>query len=300
MSYIYVIKQDGTCLDGFNGDSSNSVSIPYTTESSSGIDHAVSVGDINKDGMLELVALGHNCVRVWNNSGDVLLDKNVNGLFPNKSYANNSNSPILADVNGNDTVDILFHIDEKIYAIDYHGNELSGFPLSALDKINNGIAISDIDNDGKNEIIAGDMGGYIHAWKTDGISTAIEWGRSRFDTGFTGEYVSGYQDPLVITESTDWQGGPFVNDIIVRSGTLRIPSGKTLQMPDACRLYVLDGGTLEVDGGVIANADILVKDGGTLKLVNNGTIHLNRFGEVDAELGAQVEMQNGEILFMER
>ena len=296
ISYIYVIKQDGTCLDGFNGDSSNSVSIPYTTESNSGIDHAVSVGDINKDGMLELVALGHNCVRVWNNSGDVLLDKNVNGLFPNKSYASNSTSPILADVNGNDTVDILFHIDEKIYAIDYHGNELSGFPLSALDKINNGIAISDIDNDGKNEIIAGDMGGYIHAWKTDGISTAIEWGRSRFDTGFTGEYVSGYQDPLVITESTDWQGGPFVNDIIVRSGTLRIPSGKTLQMPDACRLYVLDGGTLEVDAGVIANADILVKDGGTLKLVNNGTIHLNRFGEVDTELGAQVEMQSGEIL----
>ena len=121
-------------------------------------------------------------------------------------------------------------------------------------------------------------------------------GRSRFDTGFTGEYVSGYQDPLVITESTDWQGGPFVNDIIVRSGTLRIPSGKTLQMPDACRLYVLDGGTLEVDGGVIANADILVKDGGTLKLVNNGTIHLNRFGEVDTELGAQVEMLSGVIL----
>ena len=176
ISYIYVIKQDGTCLDCFNGNSSNSVSIPYTTESNSGIDHSVSVGDINKDGALEIVALGHNCVRVWNNHGEILLDRIVNGLFPDAPYCNNLTSPILADVSGDETVDIVFHINHKIYALDYLGNEIGGFPLSALDKIENGLSISDIDNDGKSEIIAGDMGGYIHAWKTDGISTAIEWG----------------------------------------------------------------------------------------------------------------------------
>ena len=297
MSYVYVIKQNSSCLNCFNGDSINSVSIPYTTERTSGIDHSVSVGDINKDGVLELVALGHNCVRIWNNNGDILLDKTVNGLFPNVSYSNNLTSPILADVSGNDTVDIVFHINNKVYAIDYHGNELGGFPLSAVDKIENGVCVSDIDNDGKNEIIAGDMGGYIHAWKTNGVSTAIEWGRSRFDTGFTGEYVSGYQDPWVVTENRDWQGGAFVNDIIVRSGTLRISSGKDLQMPDACRIYVMDGGTLEVDGGVITNANVLIKDGGKLKLTNGGTIRVSQYGEIETELGAEVEILSGEMLF---
>ena len=289
-SYIYAIDANSNLLDGFP------VSISYSGATGAGLDHQVTVGDINNDGYLEIVALGTDSVKAWNKSGELIFGRRFKGLLPNTNYSVNMTEPLLADVDGDSIPDIIFYLDEKVYVLDNEGNDVEGFPIITKKERLTGLSISDIDNDGKNEIIAGDMGGYIHAWKTDGISTAIEWGRSRFDTGFTGEYVSGYQDPLVITESTDWQGGPFVNDIIVRSGTLRIPSGKTLQMPDACRLYVLDGGTLEVDGGVITNADILIKDGGTLKLVNNGTIHLNRFGEVDTELGAQVEMQNGEIL----
>ena len=61
----------------------------------------------------------------------------------------------------------------------------------------------------------------------------------------------------------------FTNDIIVRAGTFKIPSGKTLQMRDGYRIYVLEGGTLEVDGGTIQNADVLVKSGGTLNIKNN-------------------------------
>lgn len=289
-SYIYAIDANSNLLDGFP------VSISYSGATGAGLDHQVTVGDINSDGYPEIVALGTDSVKAWNKSGELIFGRRFKGLFPNTKYSVNMTEPLLADVDGDSIPDIIFYLDKKVYVLDNEGNDVEGFPIITKKERLTGLSISDIDNDGKNEIIAGDMGGYIHAWKTDGISTAIEWGRSRFDTGFTGEYVSGYQDPLVITESTDWQGGPFVNDIIVRSGTLRIPSGKTLQMPDACRLYVLDGGTLEVDGGVIANADILVKDGGTLKLVNNGTIHLSRFGEVDTELGAQVEMQSGEIL----
>ena len=289
-SYIYAIDANSNLLDGFP------VSISYSGATGAGLDHQVTVGDINSDGYPEIVALGTDSVKAWNKSGELIFGRRFKGLFPNTKYSVNMTEPLLADVDGDSIPDIIFYLDKKVYVLDNEGNDVEGFPIITKKERLTGLSISDIDNDGKNEIIAGDMGGYIHAWKTDGISTAIEWGRSRFDTGFTGEYVSGYQDPLVITESTDWQGGPFVNDIIVRSGTLRIPSGKTLQMPDACRLYVLDGGTLEVDGGVIANADILVKDGGTLKLVNNGTIHLNRFGEVDTELGAQVEMLSGEIL----
>ena len=75
----------------------------------------------------------------------------------------------------------------------------------------------------------------------------------------------------------------FTNDIIVRAGTFKIPSGKTLQMRDGYRIYVLEGGTLEVDGGTIQNADVLVKSGGTLNIKNNGSIHLNRYGKLNAE-----------------
>ena len=61
-------------------------------------------------------------------------------------------------------------------------------------------------------------------------------------------------------------------------------------MPDACRIYVMDGGTLEVVGGVITNANVLIKDGGKLKLTNGGTIRVSQYGEIESELGGEVKI----------
>lgn len=290
LSYIYAIRQDGSCVGNFDSNASTPACIPYV---SNGIEHPLSVGDVNGDGRLEVVALGYDCVRIWSDAGELLINRSLPGLLT-ESYINLT-CPLLADVDGDDAIDIVFHQDNLIYALHNDGTDITGFPLSTADKMDNGVCVSDVDGDGKNEIIAADKSGNIYAWKTNGKSTAIEWGRSRFDTGFTGEYIPHYEDPKVLTSSTEWVGGAFTNDIIVRSGTFKIPSGKTLQMRDGYRIYVLEGGTLEVDGGTIQNADVLVKSGGTLNIKNNGGIHLNRYGKLNAEKGAIVNALYGEV-----
>ena len=290
LSYIYAIRQDGSCVGNFDSNASTPACIPYV---SNGIEHPLSVGDVNGDGRLEVVALGYDCVRIWSDAGELLINRSLPGLLT-ESYINLT-CPLLADVDGDDAIDIVFHQDNLIYALHDDGTDITGFPLSTADKMDNGVCVSDVDGDGKNEIIAADKSGNIYAWKTNGKSTAIEWGRSRFDTGFTGEYIPHYEDPKVLTSSTEWGGGAFTNDIIVRSGTFKIPSGKTLQMRDGYRIYVLEGGTLEVDGGTIQNADVLVKSGGTLNIKNNGGIHLNRYGKLNAEKGAIVNALYGEV-----
>ena len=290
LSYIYAIRQDGSCVGNFDSNASTPACIPYV---SNGIEHPLSVGDVNGDGRLEVVALGYDCVRIWSDAGELLINRSLPGLLT-ESYINLT-CPLLADVDGDDAIDIVFHQDNLIYALHNDGTDITGFPLSTADKMDNGVCVSDVDGDGKNEIIAADKSGNIYAWKTNGKSTAIEWGRSRFDTGFTGEYVPHYEDPKVLTASAEWGGGVFTNDIIVRSGTFKIPSGKTLQMRDGYRIYVLEGGTLEVDGGTIQNADVLVKSGGTLNIKNNGGIHLNRYGKLNAEKGATVNALYGEV-----
>lgn len=290
LSYIYAIRQDGSCVGNFDSNASTPACIPYV---SNGIEHPLSVGDVNGDGRLEVVALGYDCVRIWSDAGELLINRSLPGLLT-ESYINLT-CPLLADVDGDDAIDIVFHQDNLIYALHNDGTDITGFPLSTADKMDNGVCVSDVDGDGKNEIIAADKSGNIYAWKTNGKSTAIEWGRSRFDTGFTGEYIPHYEDPKVLTSSTEWGGGAFTTDIIVRSGTFKIPSGKTLQMRDGYRIYVLEGGTLEVDGGTIQNADVLVKSGGTLNIKNNGGIHLNRYGKLNAEKGAIVNALYGEV-----
>ena len=295
LSYIYAIKQDGTCVGNFDREAAQPVSIPYTDASGSGIEHPVSVGDIDGDGDLEVVAIGHECVRAWTHTGTLIFDRAIPGLCPDKEWAINLTCPLLADVDGDGDIDIVFHQDNLIYALHHDGTDVKGFPLSAPANISNGVCVSDMDGDGKNEIVSADDSGNICAWKTDGKSTAIEWGRARFDTGFTGEYIPHYEDPKVVTTSTEWGGGQFNNDLIIRGGTFKIPAGKTLLMREGCRIYVLEGGTLDVDGGTVENADILLKPGSVLNVKNNGYVLLNRYGKLDAEQGATVNALYGEV-----
>lgn len=294
-SYIYVVNQGGTCLSGFDG-SSETVSIPYAMPTPGGYCHNVSVGDIDMDGNLEIVALGTGFVRAWNSDGTLCFNREIEGLFPNVKWAGNTTIPILADVDGDESIDIVFNIDNKIYAIDNQGFDIAGFPLKTIDPIPIGVSVSDIDNDGLNEIIAGDRIGFIFVWKTSGKSTAIEWGRAQFDTENTSEYVNGYKDPWVITSNTIWKGGTFTNDIIVRSGTFTIPQGVILNMRSPYRIYVMDGATLNVDGGTIFNADIVVKDGGNLDLLQNSNIILRATGgNLQIDKGGIMDMSQGTI-----
>ena len=292
-SHIFVIKQDGTCLNGFNGGAS-SASVAYPTDKN--LNHSLAVGDIDNDGSLEVVALGKDYVKAWNHDGSLCFSRYLSGVFSNKeSYLHNM-SPALADVDGDEAIDIVFSIENKIHALDNQGNDLEGFPLTTSVEVRKGVTVSDIDNDGLNEVIAGDAVGKLYVWKTLGKSSAIEWGRAQFDTENTSEYVSNYQDPWVITTNTTWNGGTFTNDIIIRSGTFVIPQGTILDMRKPYRIYVLDGGTLNVIGGRITNADIVVKSGGRLNVAGYSQITLRTTGgKLKVDKGAILNMPLGTI-----
>lgn len=293
-SNIYVIKQDGTCLTGFDG-SASSASIPFYT-GNAGLNHTLSVGDIDADGNLEIVALGKNYIKAWNHDGSIAFSRYMNGVLPSSETILHSMSPALADVDGDESIDILFSINDKIYALDNTGNEIEGFPLTTSVEVRKGVTVSDIDNDGLNEIVAGDNAGKLYTWKTLGKSTAIEWGRAHFDVENTSEYISGYKDPWVITSNTTWEGGTFTNDIIIRSGTFMIPQGVTLDMRKPYRIYVMNGGTLNVVGGRITNADIVVKSGGTLNVAGDAQITLRtNGGNLQVDKGAVMNMPLGTV-----
>lgn len=293
-SYIFAIRPDGTCFNGFDGDLATSASIYYYD--TGGRNHSLSVGDIDTDGKLEVVALGKNYVKAWNNDGTLSFSRYITGVLPSTDKFVKNMSPVLADVDGNESIDIVFSIENNIYAIDNTGNNLKGFPLKTSSMVRKGVTVSDIDNDSLNEIITGDNAGKLYVWKTLGKSTAIEWGRAQFDTENTSEYISGYKDPWVITSNTTWAGGTFTNDIIVRSGTFTIPQGVTLDMRKPYRIYVMNGGTLNLTGGSITNADILVKSGGTLNVSGNSQIILRSTGgNLNVDKGAVMNIPLGII-----
>ena len=294
--YVYAIRPDGTCLAGFDG-SASAASIEYPCLlSGEGLNHAVSVGDIDGNGSLEVVSLGLGRVRAWSATGSTVLDCEVSGLFKSAAWATHLSVPIIADVDGDGVNDIVFSDGMTIYAINSDGSMIDGFPMSNTSGIDHALSVSDIDADGKNEIIASDWGSSINVWKTDGHG--IGWGRARFDTGNTGEYVAGGGDPTVLTASKSWSGGTVNNDLVVGSGcTLTIPAGKELTLGSGRTLIVMDGGTVSMNGGAMRNANVWVKSGGALRMDGGAKIYVARYGgDVNIATGGSWTLIDGDVV----
>ncbi len=81
--------------------------------------------------------------------------------------------PIVADLNGDGNRDLIFATQTKVYAVNYAGAVLNGFPISTVgseslpsgaNRIVGSIAVADLNGDGKPEIIFGTEGGEIYAY----------------------------------------------------------------------------------------------------------------------------------------
>ena len=274
---VVAITPNGQILSGWNNpNNSQTIPVPttcYTTE--------IAVGDLNNDGKLEVVVLGQNVVKVWDNMGNVISETYINGLDPGYS------TPILADVDNEPDLEIVFGVTSNdgkglIYALKMDGSKALGFPLQTEEPLGGSPCVSDIDNNGTNELIAA-SGKTIYVWETAGDANKIEWGSERHNCRNTGEYTKPPCLDIIINSNTTWStnNSPCKNIIVENGATLTIKG--TLKMADNCIITIKPGAKLIVDGGKITNATpskmwygIFVGGNGTLPQTaqNQGTLEL--------------------------
>lgn len=288
-SHIYAISLEGDkTVTGWDG----SQTIPYTNSYS--LDHTLSVGDINNDGHLEVVILGRGCVKAWKHTGEEIFNKPIDGLLPQIIWAANMNTPILADVDGDAVPDIVFCCNNSIYALHNDGSDIVGFPIISNSEFQDSPCVADIDSDGKNELIAGSQDD-LYVWKTDGIPTAIEWGVKCGNPQNTNEYFPTVCQPTLINSNEVWDGESPCGNVVLQSGRLLVPAGKTMVLNKTSSVIVRSGAVLEVDGGSILNARLVVQKGGTVIVKNSGLIKLRAGSDFDMEKGAILDFSFGAI-----
>lgn len=169
-----------------------------------------------------------------------------------------------------------------------------GFPIISDSSFKKAPCIADIDNDGKNELIAGNDHD-LYVWKTDGVSTAVEWGVARGNPQNTNEYFPTVCQPTLINSDEVWSGESPCGNVVLQSGRLVIPAGQSMTLNKTSAVIVRLGAVLEVDGGSILNARIKVLDGGTIIIKNNGMVKLRNKGDFDMEKGAVMDLSYGTI-----
>lgn len=280
---IVALHHNGIVVSGWNGN--QKIAYPNNWHSQD-----ISVGDLNNDGNIEVVAIGTNIVKVWSKSGTLISSTDVNNLDPGKL------TPILADVDNDAEIEIIFGstIEAKIYALNMNGTKVFGFPLQIDEPLQGSPCVADVDNNGKNEIIAG-SGNKIYMWRTSGNSQSIEWGSERHDSHNTGVYHE-LCPPVIITSNTTWTTNKnLCGDIIINSGTLTIASTCIVTMSDYTRILVRSGGGLKVDAGKLINTSIKALSGSNVILKNNGYIKIREYGEFNINTGATYDYQYGTL-----
>lgn len=284
-SIVFAINTDGTLVQGWNKTQKSSFIGSWFCQD-------MAVGDLNGDNKLEVVVRGANNLKVWNNQGTMLLEKQNTATYSGRM------NPILADIDGDGESEIIYGTEEKnesiIYALNLDGTTVKGFPLLIDRWIRNSVCVTDLDNDGKNELIA-IADNAVYAWKTEGKADCIEWGTERGNSENTGEYGKSCRSTLILT-NTVWDGETPCGNIMIQSGNFTIPSGTSMNLNGTSKIIVRASGTLTVDGATINNASIWAQSGSNIIIKNNGTINLRPSGSFMIDKGATLDYRQGGIM----
>ena len=217
-----------------------------------GINYAVpylSVGDLTKDGIPEIIIGGSNYLYVWNSTGAPLnnfpkyiTDLNMEG-----------NAPIIADIDGNNDVEIILSSNNNyVYAYHANGSNVMGFPLNMAARTP---CVADIDNDGKNELVlVSDL--KISVFDTEGDSRLIEWGQIRFNEKNCGSYKKeclNTNQGVSLVNSANWTSFKRITHDISIPNNVELTISNEVQFSSDAKLIVQKGGTLILNGAKLTN-----------------------------------------------
>ncbi len=154
-------SEDGV-LHAFEADGSELSGWPKTLAGA--INDAASVGDIDADGQLEVVAVGDGTAYAFESDGTLM-----SGWPTSHDDGVYYSSPALGDLNNDGTLEIVLGSGYMaVAAYEYDGTMLTGWPQNAGDPVYGTPALGDIDGDGTLEVVAGDSAGFLWVWEADG------------------------------------------------------------------------------------------------------------------------------------
>ena len=165
--FVHVFEKDGTeWLDD---------TFPYETEDQNW--GSPAVGNLNSDDFDDVVISSKNSkIYIFGSTQDI--ESGLLNIFNSGGYV--TATPALGDVDGDGEDEIVFGQyggPERIYAINFDGSNVDGFPVQLNEKVQRGVALSDFNGNGKMDIVVGTDDEFIHLIHDDGT---IVWS---YETG---------------------------------------------------------------------------------------------------------------------
>jgi hypothetical protein len=149
------------------------------------------LGDLDKDGYLEIVAAYQDKILAYNLNGTPVSNFPITISHPGGPTDLINSSPILGDVDGDGYPDIIVGTKNKqILAYNKDGKMVDGLPLSCGGGINSSPILVNLDKDNHTELLVASDDGFIYAWDLPGEyeSETSPWTQFGYDAGHTNHF----------------------------------------------------------------------------------------------------------------
>ncbi|NLO43006.1 MAG: hypothetical protein GX109_08270, partial [Bacteroidales bacterium] len=263
---IYAMKSDGTPITGWDWNDANHPNFTLSSSVGAGENYIYngqscpdfSVGDLDKDGDLEVICGDNGHLYIWNHNGGSTPLKDI---IISDYTSRTEKVPIIADID-EDSSDLeiivtnVFTVPNactRIFAYKMDGTVAKGFPIIVNSVVENSPCVEDIDNNGMNELIV-TTGMEFYVWDTYGNAENNVYGwksyrRDNLNSGIFYKETCDYSDsPIHITSNQDWNKFKLINqDIIIHSSSILTISSE-VRFASNAKIVVNPGGKLILDG----------------------------------------------------
>ncbi|MDP8240457.1 MAG: right-handed parallel beta-helix repeat-containing protein, partial [Candidatus Hatepunaea meridiana] len=215
-----------------------------------------ALANIDEDEALEIVIASPDSVYIFHHDGTIV--ENWPQVRNNLIIENWCGSPLVADVNGDEVMDIIMpNGHHQIEAWDSETGELLEYwPIIVGDRISD-VVIKDIDNNSDIELVVTTGGGFVYIYDLGEDTGEVQWGQRYHDDWHTSNYHFEPPDPPGGAEPRHLFGvlsdneNPYVLDwnCVIPDGEALIPDpGVIFEFASGTELLVEDGASLCVEG----------------------------------------------------
>jgi len=188
----YSFSETESYVDAYELDGTRKTDLGFPIFLPGYIMSGVSIGDLDYDGDVEIVVsalifdngIGNASLYVFEFNGEKFIESWH--FMENTQSAVSLFTPVLGDIDGDGDLEIMLENSRKyygewwenvIYAWHHNGSMVSGWPVINNNKFGNHYipALGDIDNDGRQDVIAGSRDHYVYAWNGDGSLVSGNW-----------------------------------------------------------------------------------------------------------------------------
>lgn len=256
--YVYALNLENGSYVNSNWGGNTVITLPNNINNGEGhFIPRIAVGDLNRNGNLEVVFGSRNKLYALDKNG-VLLSG-----FPVDIDDIRDNAPALADIDQDDNIEIIVNSGGTIRAFNFDGSECTGWGLQPEDIEAEFVGtpyVGDINNNGKNEVIAGTSKAVTYVWETLGEADKVEWGSYRANAQNTAVYreeCTFSSDQSVEVPgflSTIWEEDKHIQGDLIIKANANLTIKSKVAFTQKGKLIIEPGGKLVVDGGELTSS----------------------------------------------